>query len=118
MDMTFNDPGAFATADPVTGLRPMTWHGLCARIVAAQDLRRVLEAGGDEDEAGATGSFHGAAARLITSGFPGVSTIVEESNRRVNPTSSVNGKSGLATSGDTYTAMRPGAWSHRAEPRD
>ncbi|SMC80057.1 hypothetical protein SAMN06272759_107155 [Novosphingobium sp. B1] len=118
MDMTFNDPGAFVTADPVSGLRPMTWHGLCARIVAAQDLRRVLEAGGDSDAAAATGSFHGAAARLITSGFPGVSTVVEEGNRRVNPTSSVNGKSDLATSGGTYPATRPGAWPHRAEPRD
>ncbi|MFY8196006.1 hypothetical protein [Novosphingobium sp. B1] len=116
--MTFNDPGAFVTADPVSGLRPMTWHGLCARIVAAQDLRRVLEAGGDSDAAAATGSFHGAAARLITSGFPGVSTVVEEGNRRVNPTSSVNGKSDLATSGGTYPATRPGAWPHRAEPRD
>ncbi|MFM2370710.1 MAG: hypothetical protein RIS85_432 [Pseudomonadota bacterium] len=97
MDMSFNDPGVFAPADAGTGLRPLMWHDLCARISAAQDLRRALDAGRGGDEALSPGSFHGMAAHIIASGFPGISAHGGMDEALVNPTSSANGKGLLGT---------------------
>ncbi|ABD24491.1 hypothetical protein Saro_0042 [Novosphingobium aromaticivorans DSM 12444] len=97
MDMSFNDPGAFVPANAAGELRPLTWQGLCARIVAAQDLRRALAGFVEADGAAATGSFHGQAARFIASGFSGIPAHGEGSEQLVNQPSSANGKATLAT---------------------
>lgn len=97
MDMSFNQPGAFALSDTGGGLRPMTWHELCARIAAGQDLRRVIASASVEEQTISTGSFHGRAARIIATGFSGVSAQTTEGEERVNPVSSANGKAQLGT---------------------
>jgi hypothetical protein len=66
-------------------LRPLGWHELCARLVAAQDLRKAVKQalpGSTTLQGGA--SFHGLAARLLTGG--------ENVETPVNPTRSTNGK--------------------------
>lgn len=114
MDMSFNDPGSFAPADVGTGLRPLAWHDLCARIAAAQDLRRAFGQLENAGEAVSPGSFHGKAARIIASGFSGVSAYGGMDEVAVNPTSSMNGKGKLVTSDTRMAALR----SPRAEARD
>jgi hypothetical protein len=101
MDMSFNDPGAFAPADTGSGLRPLMWHDLCARIAAAQDLRRAFDFGQAQGDVVSPGSFHGMAARIIASGFSGVSAHGGMDEVLVNPTSSANGKGLLGTPGFT-----------------
>jgi hypothetical protein len=97
MDMSFNPSGAFAPTEIGGGLTPMTWGGLCARIAAAQDLRRAMAAASAGEETISTGSFHGRAARIIATGFSGVSTQSAEGECLVNPVSSANGKADLGT---------------------
>lgn len=97
MDMSFNQPGVFVPPEIGGGLRPMTWHELCSRIAAVQDLRRVLASASAGEEAIFTGSFHGRAARIIATGFSGVSTQSAEGECLVNPVSSANGKAQLGT---------------------
>jgi len=109
MDMSFNPPGAFAPAgigaefatDFGSGLRPMSWHELCARIAAVQDLRRVMASISSDEVSISTGSFHGQAARIIASGFSGVPAHSAEGEGIVNPTSSANGKAKFGTTGST-----------------
>lgn len=107
MDMSFNKPGVFAPADLGAGLRAMTWHELCARIAAVQDLRRVVASANAGEEAISTGSFHGRAARIIASGFSGVPAHLAEGEGFVNPTSSANGKAQFGTT--DITDGRPAA---------
>lgn len=107
MDMSFNPSGAFAPTDIGGGLRPMTWHELCSRIAAVQDLRRVMAAASTGEETISTGSFHGRAARIIATGFSGVSTQSAEGEGVVNPVSSANGKAQLGTT--NRTEGRPAA---------
>lgn len=107
MDMSFTPPGVFAPTELAGGLRPMTWHELRSRIAAVQDLRRVLASANAGEEALSTGSFHGRAARIIASGFSGVSTHTMEGECLVNPVSSANGKAELGT--PVATEGRPAA---------
>jgi hypothetical protein len=120
MDMSFNDPGGFATVgfasgDGAIGLRPLTWHGLCARISAAQDLRRALSAVGTSlgvsapgSAVPASGSFHRQAAAFIASGIPGVPPHMGVGEHIVNPNSSANGKANPGTPEDLNTGARSG----------
>lgn len=109
MDMSFNQPGVFAPpsfgaeigVDFGPGLRPMTWHELCTRIAAVQDLRRVMASVSGSDEWISTGSFHGQAARIIASGFSGASAHSAEGEALVNPNSSANGKAKFGTTDST-----------------
>lgn len=119
MDMSFNDPGGFATGDASLGLRPLTWDGLCARIAAAQDLRRALTAWPGLSETGhrviatgdavkAGGSFHRQTATFIASGIVGVSPQMGAGEHLVNPNSSVNGKANPGTPKGLNTGARSG----------
>lgn len=101
MDMSFNQPGVFAPYEFGAGLRPMTWHELCARIAAVQDLRRALASASAGVEATSTGSFHGRAAQIIASEFSSVPAHLVEDEGAVNPTSSVNGKAQFGTTSTT-----------------
>ena len=77
MNMAFPDSRAFDTGDGAQTLRPLAWSELCARLVAAQDLRRHRQGQGqgqDNHAASAPGtppdglhggSFHGAAAQML-----------------------------------------------------
>jgi len=117
MDMSFNQPGTFAPAGSgaeigighAAGLRPMSWHELCARIAAVQDLRRVMASISSDEVSISTGSFHGQAARIIASGFSGVPAHLAEGEGIVNPTSSANGKAkfGTTSSTDGRSAVGP-----------
>lgn len=123
MDMSFNDPGGFATGEGAIGLRPLTWDGLCARISAAQDLRRTLRAAGANlgvNAAGsalpASGSFHRQTAAFIASGIQGVPPHTGAGERVVNPNSSANGKANPGTPESLITdSLDTGARSGRAE---
>ena len=109
MDMSFNKPGVFAPADFGAGLRAMTWHELCARIAAVQDLRRVVASANAGGDTISTGSFHGRAAQIIASEFSGVPAHSAEGEGLVNPTSSANGKAqfGTTTTTDDRAAVGP-----------
>lgn len=64
MELGFNDQFGVESGEERLGLRPLGWSELCARVAAAQDLRReVLSAGTGADGSGA--SFHRPAARLL-----------------------------------------------------
>jgi hypothetical protein len=87
MNMAFPDSRGFDAGATVPGLRPLAWSELCARLVAAQDLRRVRALAADPrpvDAAPAPGSFHGAAAHLLEHHGG--------SQDLINPTSSINRK--------------------------
>lgn len=114
MDMSFENSAFLLPGEMAPGLRPLTWDGLCAQITASQDLRRAMAyAPGLSDDIPA-GSFDGATARLIATGFSG--SLAQNAIRKqdVNPTSSANGKSLLAKPEDPTT----GVWTVRAEVRD
>lgn len=114
MDMSFENSAFLRPREMVPGLRPMTWHGLCAQITALQDLRRSMARVSDGLEPIAAGSFDGATARLIATGFSGGLAQIEARKQSVNPTSSANGKPLLGTPDDAMT----GVWTGRAEARD
>lgn len=114
MDMSLNDHAAFFGGDTVStagsGLRPLSWHGLCARIAATQDLRRSMCAEGEDGLAEEGGSFHRLTAAFIASNVWGN----PPHERVVNLKSSANGKAGLGTFAADMTVTRQG----RAEARD
>lgn len=114
MDMSFENSAAWALDDAALGLRPLTWHGLCAQITAMQDLRRVMARGPALGEAGVTGSFDAGTAKLIATGFSGVPAQMASYEYPVNPKSSVNGKANLTRTVDATT----GVWTDHAEVRD
>ncbi len=118
MDMSFENPAAWAlndvAPDATYGLRPVTWHGLCAQITAMQDLRRALAHTPVQTEAGVTSSFDAGTAKLIAAGFSGIPAQEAMYEGPVNPNSSVNGKALFAKSDDAMT----GVWTDRAEARD
>jgi hypothetical protein len=102
MDMGLTNSGAFDARDVDAALRPLGWSELCARLVAAQDLRRVqeprtlpiselLQMNRTRSEAVAGGfaksefgSFHRVAALMLETG--------RGRQDFVNPTSSSSGK--------------------------
>ncbi|OYZ42868.1 MAG: hypothetical protein B7Y31_04760 [Novosphingobium sp. 16-62-11] len=118
MDMSFEHSAAWAQDDPAFeaafGLRPLTWHGLCAQITAMQDLRRAFVRGPAQGNVGTIGSFDAGTARLIATGFSGGPAQMETYECPVNPNSSVNGKALLARTVDAIT----GVWTDHAEVRD
>lgn len=114
MDMSFNDPAAFASVTPASGLRPLSWHGLCAQITAMQDLRRTLSADHDQTSHASGASFDHATARFMATLFSSASVQSARCERPVNPTLSANGKDSPATSVGTPNVARTG----HAEARD
>jgi hypothetical protein len=88
MDMGFSDSRSFDPSDGAVGLRPLGWSELCARLVAAQDLRRQADRAGRAVTGGlapaAVGSFHRGAAHMLEHHGP-----VQDF---VNSTSSGSGK--------------------------
>ncbi|MFN3468378.1 MAG: hypothetical protein ACK4Z7_01645 [Novosphingobium sp.] len=112
--MSFTDPAAFGPAASAPGLRPLSWHGLCAQITAMQDLRRALSA--DREQAGKVpgASFDHATARFMATLIPGASAQSPRCEQPVNPTPSANGKDNLATTAGTPNVARTG----HAEARD
>jgi hypothetical protein len=118
MDMSFENSAAWAQDGSAPGmahgLRPLTWHGLCAQITAMQDLRRTLAHRPAQGDARSVGSFDAGTAALIVAGFSGASAQVAVCKSPVNPNSSVNGKALLAKSDNAMT----GVWTDHAEARD
>ena len=114
MDMSFENSATWALDDAAFGLRPLSWHGLCAQITAMQDLRRAFMRGPEQGDTGATGSFDAGTAKLIATGFSGAPAQMATYECPVNPNSSVNGKANLTRTVDATT----GVWTGRAEVRD
>jgi hypothetical protein len=87
MNMAFSDSRPFEGGDGSSALRPLAWGELCARLAAAQDLRRH-QAGAGARGAGTDtthlGSFHSGAAFMLEQHGG--------SQDLVNPTSSINRK--------------------------
>lgn len=71
MEMGFHDCRPPEAGESTQELRPLGWRELCARLAAAQDLRRILSDGDDRPHAQGAASFHLPAARLLVSGTPG-----------------------------------------------
>ena len=65
MELTFTISPAPAQALDGEGLAPLEWAGLCARLAAAQDLRREFDRGARSARAGAAASFSPSPARLL-----------------------------------------------------
>lgn len=97
MEMVFHAPVPANSADSAHELRAFGWPELCARLVAAQDLRRVIAQ--EEGIAGVTGSFHRAAARALAR--------QRENEMVVNLNLSADGKRTLGTQADEGR-LRPG----------
>ncbi len=114
MDMSFENSAFQLPGEMAPGLRPLTWHGLCAQITALQDLRRSMAQDSRAADDIPAGSFDGATARLIATGFSGGPAQITLRKQSVNPTSSANGKPLLGTPDDAMT----GVWTGRAEARD
>lgn len=101
MDMGFKDLRAFAP-DSAGAFKPLRWPDLCARLAAAQDLRRAracaagIAHGGVIDRYG-TASFHGPAATLLLQDESRGDRDIEQA---VNPMPSANGKVVGDISGD------------------
>lgn len=100
MEMGFNDLRPADTGDSGQELRPLGWRELCARLAAAQDLRRILVEHPDQSQPAGGASFHQSAARLLVSramnGIRPERKIAGETV--VNPTSLANGKAPAGTS--------------------
>jgi len=110
MDMEFTTSRAFDANDSAPGLRPLGWSELCARLAAAQDLRRTglpgVGAFGDTvDRANARwGSFHHPAAMMLLDDEPGPAWVEpEQAEGRVNPMCSMDGNDGSGKPVDIKT---------------
>ncbi|HQS69940.1 MULTISPECIES: hypothetical protein [unclassified Novosphingobium] len=112
--MSFEPSAFLLPGETAPGLRPLTWHGLCAQITALQDLRRSMAHISGASDTIPGGSFDGATARLIATGFSGNPAQIMIRKQGVNPTSSANGKPLLGTPDDT----KPSVWTGHAEARD
>jgi hypothetical protein len=97
MDMGLSDSRAQSATDCAPGLRPLGWSELCARLVAAQDLRRD-QAGlarlAGRTQGALSGSFHDSAASMLERA--GTAHVSPEpgggAQGFVNSTSSTSGK--------------------------
>ena len=107
MDMGLSDSRAQSATDCAPGLRPLGWSELCARLVAAQDLRRD-QAGlarlAGRMQGALSGSFHDSAASMLeradtTRGLPepGGPEPGGGAQGFVNSTSSASGKGNQST---------------------
>ncbi|WP_225207423.1 hypothetical protein [Novosphingobium huizhouense] len=92
MDLGFNDVWGGEAAVDAQRLRPLAWADLCARLVAAQDLRREMQPERDRPalDAAAPASFHRPAAQLLRDIAIPAATAIRE--RSVNLSPSGNGK--------------------------
>lgn len=101
MDMEFTTSRAFKANDSAQELRPLGWSELCARLAAAQDLRRIGPSGQPAAEAPARwGSFHHPAALMLQEERAApLWEDPEQTEARVNPKSSMDGNDGGGTSG-------------------
>jgi hypothetical protein len=117
MDMGHSDSRGFDANETARGLRPLGWSELCARLVAAQDLRRIQaeaaqRAARGPDQGLPAGSFHNAAARMLeragtgqaagdrnaSEGPPGMPpAIASGAEGFINPTYSTYGKGNQGT---------------------
>jgi hypothetical protein len=87
MNMAFSDSRPFDGGDVPSALRPLAWVELCARLAAAQDLRRHQAGASNRavgDGGAPMGSFHSGAAHMLEQH--------DGSQDLVNPTSSINRK--------------------------
>ncbi|MDE2562886.1 MAG: hypothetical protein KGL48_11640 [Sphingomonadales bacterium] len=84
MEMVFHASRAADLVDSAEDLRAIGWTELCARLVAAQDLRRSFGADDVAGASGIAGSFHRAAARALAR--------QREGEGAVNPNPSGDGK--------------------------
>jgi hypothetical protein len=111
MDMGLTNSGAFDARDVDAALRPLGWSELCARLVAAQDLRRIQDPRvrvisgllqKDRPHSEGTG---GGFAKSDFGSFHRVAALMLESGRGrqdfVNPTSSSSGKDAQGKPVDT-----------------
>lgn len=116
MDLGFSDSRGFAPSDSAGGLRPLGWGELCARLAAAQDLRRAgLAVATAATEQASTASFHQASAILLR-GEAGPRQ-VEQAEGHVNPIVSANGNHGHGTTGCSE-ALSTGLVRTEPTPRD
>ena len=105
MDMGQTESRAFEAPPEAAALRPFGWGELCARLVAAQDLRRI-QAQGTLRAGPHAGSFHQGAAALLGSAEAGWQNVEAVGQEPVNPTSSTNGKGNQGTPvGDSETSL-------------
>lgn len=95
MQMGFDDLRGLAGAESGTVLRPLHWAEFCARLEAAQDLRRLSRDAVPASSPVGTGlgSFHRVAAWMLREAG---------SEERVNLMSSTNGKTE-----ESKTVMKP-----------
>lgn len=93
--MILHAPRTANTTDSAQDLRAIGWTELCARLVAAQDLRRAFGAGTDRRVTAAAGSFHLAAARALARQRGGEGP--------VNPNPSGDGKAVFGTTNGEAT---------------
>lgn len=126
MEMGFDDSLPVEPGETAGRLRPLGWRELCARLAAAQDLRREGLSGPgaaglptvdglatEGSREGREGSFHHPAALLLLGGLaqPVSTSDGRKYQERVNPPSSVNGKYAGGTYGTTQrlavSAPRP-----------
>jgi hypothetical protein len=87
MNMAFSDSRPIEGGDVASALRPLAWGELCARLAAAQDLRRHQAVAGRRGGVGGdapAGSFHSGAARMLAQH--------DRAQDFVNLTSSINRK--------------------------
>ena len=105
MDMGQTESRAFEAPPEAAALRPFGWGELCARLVAAQDLRRI-QAQDTQRSGPRLGSFHEGAATLLGSAEAGRQSAEAGDQDLVNPTSSTNGKGNQGTPvGDSETSL-------------
>lgn len=90
MEMTFQDLRTADSVESEHGLRAFGWAELCARLGAAQDLRRVMAGGANGVSATGAGAFHRPSAQLLA-------RQPHKDEGAVNPTSSADGKAALGT---------------------
>lgn len=95
MEMVFHVNRPADSAESAQELRAFGWTELCARLVAAQDLRRVIAEGDGERMGGVAGSFHRAAARALAR--------QRENEWPVNPNPSADRKAAVGTQGAEAT---------------
>jgi hypothetical protein len=95
MDMVFHASRTADAADSAQELRAIGWTELCARLVAAQDLRREFDAGANAGAIAVAGSFHRAAAHALAR--------QRISEGRVNPNPSGDGKGVFGTTSGEAT---------------
>lgn len=89
MELAFRTSRTVDSVDSAQDLRAIGWTELCARLVAAQDLRRAFDNRAVGGMGPVAGSFHRGAARALAR--------QRENERPVNPNPSGDGKGALGT---------------------